>query len=91
MNEKHLNRQELKREIVRMYAACGSYMLIAKQKEKGGMFGTFFRHPTCRKIIEVWESMQEVQSVLVYNETTNAMQRNAIQCNTIEEFLHAIS
>lgn len=86
-----MDRQELKREIIRMYANCGSYILTMENSEKNGFFITSFKHPTCRKIIEVTETISEVKCVFVYNETTNAMQRNAVECKTIEDFRRAVA
>ena len=86
-----MDRKELKREIVRLYAGCGSYILQCGNSEKNGVFTTRFKHPTCRKIIEVTENISEILCVLVYNETTNATQRDCTQCKTIEQFRRAIA
>lgn len=86
-----MDRQELKREIIRMYANCCAYIMIEDAKEKARVLTTKFRHPRCRKIIEVSETANDVKCVLVYNDTTNAMQRNAVECKTIEDFRKAIA
>ena len=86
-----MDRKELKRELIRLYARCGSYILQCENSEKNGVFTTRFRHPTRRKIIEVTESLSEILCVLVYNETTNAAQRNCTECKTIEQFRQAIA
>lgn len=86
-----MERQELKREIIRMYANCGSYILNLENHEKNGYYITSFAHPTCNKIIEVTETLSEVKCVFVYNRTDNAMQRNAVECKTIEDFRRAVA
>jgi len=86
-----MDRQELKREIIRMYANCAAYIMMEDATEKAGVLTTKFRHPTHRKIIEVSETVREVKCVLVYNDTTNATQRNAIECKTIEDFKKAVA
>ena len=85
-----INRQELKNGIDQMYAGCTGCVWVIKQTEKGGVRGTSYRHPIQRKIIEVWENKDSVLCVLVYDDTNNAKQRNAIECNTIEDFARAI-
>lgn len=86
-----MDRNELKREIIRMYANCGSYILEVGKKEKNGVFATLFHHPTRNQIIEVWESVKKVLTVFVYNDTTNATQRKSIECKTIDDFVKAIA
>lgn len=86
-----MDRQELKREIIRMYANCGAYIMMEDAKEKAGVLTTKFRHPRRRKIIEVSETANDVKCVLVYNDTTNAMQRNAVECKTIDDFRKAVA
>ena len=86
-----MERQELKREIIRMYANCGSYILTLETREKNGCYITLFAHPTCDKIIEVTETLYEVKCVFVYNRSENAMQRNAVECKTIEDFRMAVA
>ena len=86
-----MDRQELKREIIRMYANCGSYILQLDSYNKGNCITTRFRHPTRKKIIEVTEDIAEIRCVLVYNQTNNAHQRHAVECKTIEQFRKAIA
>lgn len=82
-----MDRQELKLEIVRMYAKCGSDIMMIYSKEgKDGVKLSRFRHPTCRKTIEVSETEDKILTVLVYNDTTNASQRNCVECKSIEQF-----
>ena len=85
-----MNRKELKKEIINLYAKCGSYIMTLEQKEANGFYITKFAHPTKSKIIEVTETWDEVKSVFVYNRTSNAAQRHAIECKTIEQFINAI-
>lgn len=86
-----MDRKDFKRELIKLYSDCGSYILQCGSTEKNGVFITSFRHPTQRKIIEVTESVSEILCVFVYNKATNATQRNSIECKTIEQFKHAIS
>ena len=86
-----MERQELKREIIRMYANCGSYILTMGSSENNGCYITSFAHPTCDKIIEVTETLYEVKCVFVYNRSENAMQRNAVECKTIDDFRRAVA
>ena len=86
-----MNRKDFKRELIRLYANCGSYIMQCGSIEKNGIFITSFEHPTQRKIIEVTESVYEILCVFVYNKTTNATQRNSIECKTIEQFKRAIA
>ena len=86
-----MNRNEFKRELIKLYNSCGSYIIQCGNSEKNGVFITSFKHPIQRKIIEVTENVSEILSVFVYNETTNATQRNSIECKTIEQFKHAIA
>ena len=87
-----MDEKELKREIIRMYAKCGSYILQLDTLDKGECYVTTFKHPTRRKIIEVTGDFYgNVKCVLVYNQTKNAMQRKAVECKTIEQFRRAIA
>ena len=74
-----------------MYANCGAYITMEDATEKAGVLTTRFRHPRRRKIVEVSETAQEVICVLVYNDTTNAMQRHAVECKTVEDFRKAVA
>ena len=86
-----MERQELKREIIRMYANCGSYILTLENREKNGCYITSFAHPTCDKIIEVTETLTDIKCVFVYERSDNAMQRNAVECKTIDDFRRAVA
>lgn len=86
-----MDRQALKREIIQMYNRSGSYIRYGDICDNGTTVTTQFLHPTCRKTIEVTEDAQEVKCVLVYNRTANAMQRHAIECKTIEDFIKAVA
>lgn len=86
-----MDRKDFKKELIGLYARCGSYILQLGGYEKGNCFVTSFLHPIRRKIIEVTEDLHEVKCVLVYNQTTNAHQRNAIECKRIEQFRKAIA
>lgn len=86
-----MDRKDFKRELIMLYANCGSYIIQCGNSEKNGVFITSFKHPTQRKIIEVTENVSEILCVFVYNETTNATQRNSIECKTIEQFKRAIA
>lgn len=86
-----MDRQELKREIIRMYHNCGICIWIKNAIVKAGVLTTRYKHPTCRKIIEVSETANDVLCVLVYNDTANAMLRNAVECKTIEDFKKTVT
>ena len=86
-----MERQELKREIIRMYANCGSYILTMDSSENNGCYITSFAHPTCDKIIEVTETLTDIKCVFVYERSDNAMQRNAVECKTIDDFRRAVA
>lgn len=85
-----MDRKEFKRELLRLYVNCGSYILQMDSTERGGNYITTFRHPIQEKIIEVTEDEFELKCVLVYNQTTNATQRHSVECKTIEQFRKAI-
>ncbi|MCR5820730.1 MAG: hypothetical protein K6F94_07305 [Bacteroidaceae bacterium] len=87
-----MDRKELKREIIGLYAKCGSYILQMESKEcPNGVFMTTFRHPTHRVLFEVWENAEKILNVFFYKDTTNAMTRNAFEVKTIEEFRKAVA
>lgn len=86
-----MDRKDFKRELIRLYASCGSYILQCGYSEKDGVFTTRFRHPTQKKIIEVTENISGILCVLVYNATDNATQRNCKECRTIEQFRREIA
>ena len=85
-----MDRKEFKRELLRLYVSCGSYILQLYSVEKCGCYVTTFKHPIQEKIIEVTEDEFELKCVLVYNQTTNANQRHSVECKTIEQFRKAI-
>jgi len=86
-----MDRNELKMEIIRLYAKSGSYILQEDTKESKNAFCTIFKHPTRNVLIEVWENMNGILTVLVYNNTTNATQRNVVECKTVKEFVNTVA
>lgn len=86
-----MDRKELKREIIQMYANCGSYILQCGTSEKDGCFTTRFKHPTQDKIIEITEDTERVLCVLVYRMSKNAARRNCVECKTLSELKKAVS
>lgn len=86
-----MERKDFKKELIMLYAKCGSYILQLGCSEKNGVFITTFKHPTQRKIIEVTEDVSNILCVLVYNDTSNANQRDCVECKTIEQFRLAIA
>ena len=87
-----MNKKDLKRAINRMYAYCGlANPLCVERNEKNGVFFSILRHPTQRKVIEVWENPEKILTVMVYNDTCNSTQRHAVECKTISDFLKAVA
>ena len=85
-----MDRKEFKKELISLYARCGSYIMQRGCVEKDGVYTSTFLHPTCRKNIVVSETDEKILCVLIYNRTTNPSLRNVREIKTLEEFREAI-
>lgn len=81
-----MDRKEFKKELISLYARCGSYIMQKGCVEKDGVYTSTFLHPTQPKNIVVSETDEKILCVLIYNRTSNASIRYARQVKTLEEF-----
>ncbi len=87
-----MDRKQVKREIIRLFASHGSYIWQTDFRQgHDGTQGTIFHHPLRNELIEVWENAIEVIHIFIYKDTTNATRRDSKEIKTIEEFVEAIA
>lgn len=81
-----MDKKEFKKELISLYARCGSYIIQKGCVEKDGVYTSTFLHPTQPKNIVVSETDEKILCVLIYNRTSNASIRYARQVKTLDEF-----